>query len=61
MSDLDRKEAQRRVDAACRMISSAYRLHPLDPKETVSSVQSAIAIGAEQLAEDLAEEAFRAA
>lgn len=56
--DNDEREAQRRVDQACRLIASAYRLYPLDPKRTVSHVQSAISMGAEQMAEDITEEAF---
>lgn len=59
--DNTEREAQRRVYEACRLIESAYRLHPLDPKRTVSDVQSAISTGAEQMAADITEEAFRAA
>lgn len=54
---LDEQEAQRRVRVACDLIERAYRLHPLDPKETIQSVRFAISAGAEQMAEDLADDA----
>ena len=54
-------EAQRRVDAACRTIQSAYRLHSLDPKDTIDRVRASIAMGAEDQANDISEAAFRAA
>lgn len=57
----DEREARRRIEQALRLIESAYRLYSLDPKQTVSNVQAAIAIGAEEQAEDIAEAAFRAA
>ena len=50
----NRKEAQRRVDRACDLIRSAYRLETLDPNETLLSVRAAIKWGAEQQAEDVA-------
>lgn len=53
-------EARRRVDAACSMIASAYRLYPLEPRQTIQSVRTAITMGAEEMALDLAEEADRA-
>jgi hypothetical protein len=55
MSDLYEREAQRRVDEACRLIRSAYRLHTLDPRETLLSVRTAISWGAEQQAADIDE------
>jgi hypothetical protein len=58
---LDEQEAQRRVRVACDLIRSAYRLHSLNPKETISSVQTSIAWGAEEQAEDIREDAFNAA
>lgn len=58
MRDLTREEAQRRVEQACSLIRSAYRLEALEPKDTISRVQTAIAWGAEQQAEDIREEAF---
>lgn len=61
MRDLTREEAQRRVEQACDLIRSAYRLDTLDPKDTISRVQTAIVWGVEQQAEDIREEAFRAA
>lgn len=54
-------EARRRITKACDLIRSAYRLHSLDPRDTISRVQFAIAEGAESQAEDIREEAFRAA
>ncbi len=54
-TNLDEQEAIRRVESACRLIRSAYRLHTLDPAETLHSVKTAIAWGAEQQAEDIAE------
>ena len=56
---LNEKEAQRRVDQACLLIRSAYRLADLRPQETLASVRSAIVAGAEEAAEDTAEEARR--
>lgn len=47
------REAQRRVDNACALIRSAYRLADLDPKQTISQVETAIIWGAEQAAEDI--------
>ena len=60
MRDVTREEAQRRVEKACRLIQSAYRLESLDPKDTMSRVKSAIAAGVEQQADDIREEAFYA-
>ena len=57
MSDLDRQEAQRRVNKACDLIRSAYRLHTLDPKQTIESVRTSIAWGVELQAEDAADDA----
>jgi hypothetical protein len=51
------REAERRIETACDLIRSAYRLHPLDPQETLSHVQTAIGWGAEEMASDLREEA----
>ncbi len=56
----DEKTARDRVQQACRMIRSAYRLHPLDPVDTIISVRSAIEAGTEDLAADLMERARRA-
>lgn len=54
---LDEQEAQRRVNQACDLIRSAYRLYTLDPKQTIQSVRSSIAWGAELQAEDTADDA----
>jgi hypothetical protein len=51
------REAQRRVNEACRLIASAYRLEYLVPSETVNAVRSAIVAGMEQATEDAREEA----
>ena len=56
----DEREAQRRVSQACDLIRSAYRLHSLDPRETLMSVRSAIAAGADEQAADTREAADRA-
>jgi len=53
-------EAQRRVDQACDLIRSAYRLESLNPKDTIAAVKSAIAWGAEQQADDIARDASAA-
>jgi hypothetical protein len=53
-------EAQRRVDQACDLIRSAYRLETLNPNDTITAVTSAIAWGAEQQADDIAREASTA-
>jgi hypothetical protein len=57
----DESIARDRVERACVLIESADRLHSLDPRETISRVQSAIAAGAEAQAEDIREAAYRAA
>jgi hypothetical protein len=49
------REAQRRVNKACSLIRSAYRLADLDPAETLLSVRTAIVWGAEQAAVDVAD------
>lgn len=52
-------EAKRREEKAMDLIRSAYRLHPLEPAQTIQKVRTAIAWGAEELAEDIACEAQR--
>lgn len=54
------REAQRRVDQACNLIASAYRLADLEPESTVRRVRAAIVSGAEQHAADTAEAAMSA-
>jgi hypothetical protein len=49
----DERIARERVAAACALIRSAYRLHPLDPRETVRAVVSALTAGAEDMAADI--------
>ncbi len=51
----DEREARRRIEEACALIRSAYRLYTLDPQETLSSVRTSIVWGVEQQAEDIAE------
>ncbi len=51
----DERIAFERLDRACDLIRSAYRLHPLDPAMTVSRVKGAITSGMEDAAEDMAE------
>lgn len=53
------QEAQRRVTQACDLIRSAYRLHTLNPEETISAVKTAITLGAEAQAADVAEDVAR--
>lgn len=55
-SNRNAQEAQRRVDQACGLIASAYRLETLDPKATIAQVRCAIVKGAEQQAEDTADD-----
>ncbi len=50
-------EAQRRVNEACDLITSAVRLGNLDAALIVRSVRVAIDKGMEQLSEDMREEA----
>jgi hypothetical protein len=54
--DNDERQARLRVSEACRLITSAYRLYPLRPQETIDSVKTAIVIGMERMAEDITEE-----
>lgn len=60
MMDNDEREARRRVEEAMRLIASAYRLHPIDPRDTVARLRSAIAYGVEEQAEDIKEAARNA-
>ncbi len=53
------REAHRRVDEACALIRSAYRLASLTPADTLANVRMAIASGEEQYANDLADELRR--
>ena len=57
---LAEREADRRIERACDLIEAAYRLHPFNPKNTLDRVRTAIKSGADQLAEDINEEASRA-
>lgn len=50
-------EAQRRIDQACDLIRSAFRLGASDPKQTIQRVRAAISSGAEQYAQDMSDEA----
>lgn len=53
------KEARRRVSEACRIIASTIRLGHPDAGEIVKEVRVAISTGADQLAEDIRDEAGR--
>jgi hypothetical protein len=46
-----------REEKAFRLIRSAYRLHTLDPRQTIASVRAAIAAGVEDQAADTSEAA----
>lgn len=58
-TDYIAEEARRREEKAMSLIRSAYRLHPLEPARTIQKVRTAIAWGAEEMAEDLVQEAQR--
>lgn len=55
----DERVARERVEQACSLIQSAYRLHTLDPAETVRAVKAAIEAGVEQQAGDVVEHLAR--
>lgn len=61
MSDNLDKEARRRVNEAAQLISSAYRLGFSDARFLHSAVCTAVAIGAEQYAEDMKDDYEREA
>lgn len=57
----DERIARQRVDQACQLIRSAYRLHSLDPVETILQVKGSIKWGAQLQAQDIEEAADRVA
>lgn len=56
----EEKTAHARQEEALELIRRAYRLHPLDPEETISGVRTAIADGLQAMCDDLNEQAANA-